>query len=124
MTTKAQLLSVLANTERQLAASERSYIAAFEWFCAETRGEMPLCIDVAGDSGIRVLVHGLTRACGGVAVVSLPAESFRDMPEHLDDLLPRWFADNDANIRHAARSIESARTAATAYQQTAHLNDF
>lgn len=110
--------------ESELAREKRAYGACFEWFCAETRGDMPLCVDVSGTSGIRVLVHGLTRHCGGVAVVSVPIDSYRDMPEHLDDLLPRWEQDRDADIRHAARFIRSARDAAIAYAQTSHLDDF
>lgn len=110
--------------EAELAREKRAYGACFEWFCAETRGEMPLCVDVDGTAGIRVLVHGLTRHCGGVAVVSVPSDSYREMPEYLDDLLPRWEADRCPNIRHAARFIRLARDAAIAYAATAHLNDF
>ncbi len=97
-----------AELESELAVRERSLFAMREWFTCESKGHatQELTVNTGSTSArplvptVRVVVHGMTRAAGGVCVVE--SDGHREFPVHLDDLCSDWAKDSSKEIRDAA----------------------
>ena len=102
--TKAELETLLAK--------EQSDNAAFhEWWICHWRGHATMELEVSSGRGpgapLTVIVHGMTRAAGGVAV--LQSGDYRDMPVFLDNLVAEWLKDPQPEIQGAARLLLKRR---------------
>jgi len=108
---KASLLAEVARLETTLARETRAFQAMAEWFTCEGRGHATTTLDVMvdGSAALRVVVHGITRAAGGVCVVEQLGSDWRDFPRYLDDLIAEWSRDCAAEIRDAARLLLQRR---------------
>ncbi len=105
----------LAELESTLERERREKAALQEWFICEGRGHAVQTLDVETGStsarpvvpAVRVTVHGMTRAAGGVCVVS--SDGHRGFPVFLDDLCSDWERDSSKEIREAAALLRRRR---------------
>ena len=105
-----RLKDQIAALEQRIQDTNRQYQAMAEWFVCESRGHAVNTLDVAGvgdDAVIRVHIHGMGRASGGVAVVQ--HGEYRDFPRYLDDVILEWERDPCEPIRCAARVLAARR---------------
>jgi hypothetical protein len=113
MTTKRETKAArIARLETELARERRDFQAMAEWFVCESNGHATTELEVAidGRPALRVIVHGIFRASGGVCVVSYCSDStWRDFPRYLDDLCSDWAIDCVPEIRDAARILRQRR---------------
>ncbi len=114
----AKKSKILLETEAKLAAESRAYKAMAEWFTCTQRNLSTYALDVAipdrCDAVLKVTVHGITRASGGVVVVHVVGSDYSDFPRYLDDLCAEWSADCSPYIREAARKLNVIREEACA----------
>jgi len=106
----------VAELEAQLTQERRAFGAMAEWFICEGRGDATQELCVIG-THLRVIVHGMTRAAGGVCVVEV--DGYRDFPRYLDDVCIEWLRDSGPEIRDAARLLLKRREEQIALQVSA-----
>lgn len=93
--------------EVELARVKRSELAFREHFLCCTRSREAPPEFTIGGTELRVVVHGITRAAGGVVVVH--SGDFQDMPRLLDDVYSEWSRDCTAEFRKAAECLRIMR---------------
>lgn len=109
MTTKKELQAKLDALGARLSDESRAYQAFCEWFICSNRGHATNELDVMIDDrvALTVVVHGMSRAAGGVAVVK--RDDYQDFPRYLDDLIAEWSRDAAREIRDAAALLSKRR---------------
>jgi hypothetical protein len=106
--------------QAQLAENRDALLALQEWFNLSVRKADPGIEHTFTDyhhqeTVITVRVLGLTRACGGVAIVTHGAdtdEAFTVDPEYLDPLIARWGRTRSPYLQGAARKLRQLQTEA------------
>lgn len=108
----AKKSKIVLKLEAELAEERRRSGALAEWFICSYKEVAPIGYTVAiRDRGTEatVLLHGLDRSSGGVAVVQCAGNDWQDFPRYLDDLLADWRKDTSPYVRNAAAVLEKLR---------------
>ncbi len=106
---KQTLRQRVGQLEAELEKEKRHNLSFQEWFYAESKGHATteLEVTVGGQSAMRVVVHGMSRASGGTCIVH--CDGYRDFPRFLDDLCAEWSKDSAPEIREAAALLLKRR---------------
>lgn len=109
--TKASLLATIAKLESELSRERRQSGAMAEWLYCENNkhATMEHDVEIDGTLVLRVVIHGMCRASGGVCVVYVVNQDWHDLPRYLDDLCQEWLSDPGREIREAARLFMARR---------------